>query len=166
MNGERSYALMGALILVILTQLALSLSLAPLNRERQRMKETLLIYRGKHWAQGIRAFYLRTGRFPYHLDEVASLSPRVIRKAYTDPMNPEGTWVLIPLTRNSFGNEQPLGSPDEGKQQPAEGQIIGIHSSSDTTGFRNYQGSRLYQDWRFTAFVKPPKKPQRPLLPP
>lgn len=178
MNGKRGHILLIALVLATVSSIMLGMVIQPIRNRHQRLKEQETIYRGEHLAEGIRRFYFKYRRFPYDLDELVESDPRLVRKLYTDPMNPDGEWVPVYLNKidaavargmlrslqglvdNQTGerdqqNDGP-GLQDEGgvfdiKTQ----QITGIHSASEETGLTEYHGSRIYSDWLFTALPQP-----------
>ncbi|MCL1894576.1 MAG: hypothetical protein FWG02_10180 [Holophagaceae bacterium] len=106
-----------------------------LNRER----EAELIYRGEHLARGIALFRQKTGRYPTTLAEVEAISPRIIRKAYKDPMTAKGEWTFVynVPTAPSGNNE---GLP-----------IVGLRSKSNGNSIKLYQNKSLHSEWEFSA---------------
>ncbi len=61
----------------------------------QREKEEELIFRGLQYAEAIRVFQRRFGRYPVRLEELYKVKPRCIRQLYPDPMTEDGSWGLI-----------------------------------------------------------------------
>lgn len=61
----------------------------------QREKEEELIFRGMQYAEAIRIFQLRQGRYPLTLEELVKTRPRAIRQLFADPMTEKGGWGLI-----------------------------------------------------------------------
>ena len=121
-----------------------------INRER----EAELIYRGEHLARGIAQFRQKTGRYPTSLQEVESLRPRVIRKAYKDPLSENGEWTYIynVPTAPSGNNE---GLP-----------IIGLRSTSQRDSIKSYQNRSLHSDWEFSSLDPLLGGPLPNLMPP
>jgi len=131
-----------------------------INRER----EAELIYRGEHLARGIAQFRQKSGRYPNSLGEVDSVRPRIIRKAYKDPMTKDGEWDYIynVPTAPSGNNE---GLP-----------IIGVRSKSNKDSIKQYRNRSLLSEWEFSALDPllggplpdqlQPEVGQRPILPP
>ncbi len=85
------------------------------SAEAQRDKEEELVFRGRQYAEGIRCFKLRYGRYPTSLKEMYEIRPRTLRKLWKDPMSNSMDWGLIgvtaPLTGVPVG---PGGSPPGG----------------------------------------------------
>jgi hypothetical protein len=76
---------------------ALTLSLKPLT-EGQREKEKEMIWRGNQYVRAIKLYYRKTVRYPQSLEDLTKPKLgqlRFLRKAYADPMNPDGSWRLI-----------------------------------------------------------------------
>jgi hypothetical protein len=112
---------------------ALTLSPKPLT-EGQHQKEEEMIWRGNQYKRGIKLYYRKTGRFPQSLDDLTKPklgTLRFMRKAYADPMNPDGSWRLIyvgpsgQLIGSLTAPAQNLLLPG-GSQNPAAGQNPGL----------------------------------------
>jgi len=172
MSGEspkaRGNILLLAIILATIMSLVLTLAFQPMRVRAMRQKESLLIYRGEHLAQGIRDFYFRFGRFPFELDELTDVEPRVVRKLYRDPMTKSGAWELVFLGQQHRSSLDRLREQATGQGRTIDPvrqsrfrnslsglgkQIIGIRSTSNETGYREYQESRIYSDWFFNAMA-------------
>jgi type II secretory pathway pseudopilin PulG len=65
------------------------------SAEAQRDKEAELIFRGFQYAEGIRNFRKRYGRYPTTLKEMYEAHPRTLRKLWKDPMTNSDKWGLI-----------------------------------------------------------------------
>ena len=146
----------------------------------QREREEELIHRGLQYAEAIRVFQRRFGRYPVRLKELIEVKPRCIRQLYPDPMNEEGEWGLIFATggnrRGPNGRQQhqrgeaqgqdlaggdlgtlaksdlPKSSNLFNKKQQAVGPISGVYSraSSETT-FKVFMDQEQYEQWAFTV---------------
>ncbi|CAM2007745.1 hypothetical protein [Acanthopleuribacter pedis] len=181
---RKGHMLLVAVIAVTTLSLALSMAVQPLRTARQRMLEQELMYRGKHIADGIRRFYIKYGRFPSDLDELNDQEPRFLRKLYTDPMTEDGEWTLVYLDPTDLRGVRQLNrasrrlletvggdevnqdlvqeernSENEPERQSAfqinSRQITGIRSKSDEEGLTEFQESRIYADWLFSAIPEP-----------
>jgi type II secretory pathway pseudopilin PulG len=159
-------------ITVMMVAIAAVLPLA--STEAQRDKEEELIFRGRQYAEGIRTFRRRYGRYPNSLKEMLEIRPRTIRKLWKDPIRNSDDWGLI-----AFGVGAPLpgrpgpggGPPGAGAaptptpaptptratggfggpgQQAPVGPITGVYSKSKKKAFRLYDGRGVYDEWRFT----------------
>ncbi len=88
-----------ALMVGLTVMMVIIASVLPLaSAEAQRDKETELIFRGLQYAEGIRCFKLRYGRYPTSLKEMYEIRPRTLRKLWKDPMSNSMDWGLIGLT--------------------------------------------------------------------
>ncbi len=161
-NRSKGNVLLVVIIIAALMALGLSLAFQPLRVQKMRQKEDLLIYRGEHLAKGIRAFYFRFGHFPRDLEDLIEVEPRLVRQVYQDPMTESGEWELMYLGKDNLSSahrlkEQYLPSGQQNTHKSSlmshGRQIIGIRSKSTETGYREYQESRIYNDWLFSAMA-------------
>lgn len=113
----------------------------------QRDKEEELIFRGLQYAEAIRVFQVRYGRYPVKLDELYKVKPRCIRQLYPDPMSESGEWGLI--YANGPGNPVNAGNPGRNRRggrqdQRRGGRPIGIDppegAGSAPTGLPESEG--------------------------
>lgn len=169
--GERGYTLV-ALLVGITVMMVLVAAVLPLaSAEAQRTKEDELIFRGLQYAEGIRVFRKRYGRYPTSLKEMLDVRPRTLRKLWKDPITGKDDWVAITLTS---GNPLPGGGsgmssgrrggprtpdptptpPTSSFAGPASGQVLGpitgVHSASGKKAFKVRDGRDVYSEWRFT----------------
>jgi type II secretory pathway pseudopilin PulG len=100
--------------------------------QMQREREAELIFRGEQYVESIRLFRLRFGRYPMRLKEIWEADPKVIRKAWKDPMTDSLDWGLIFL--------------GEGGEAIGPGQAGG--AGVDPTGTPGFGGSRRSFDDR------------------
>ncbi len=104
-----------------------------------RDREAELIFRGEALARAIKLYQMRTGRFPFSLDELMSVRPRILRKVYRDPMTEDGEWRKIFAVQPGPSGDT-TGLP-----------IIGVASKNDGNSYKVYRGKTLYSDWVFSA---------------
>ncbi len=168
------FLLIGMTVMSVLIAAVLPLASA----EAQRSKEDELIFRGLQYAEGIRNFRRRYGRYPSSLKEMYDVRPRTIRKLWKDPITNSNDWGLISLTTGAPAQGQPVagpGSPPPGGTgltplptptpsaasnspfgtagTPAGapmGPISGVYSKSKKKAYKIFQGRDVYADWRFT----------------
>jgi type II secretory pathway pseudopilin PulG len=150
-------------------------SVLPLaSAQAQRERESELIFRGLQYAEGIRVFRRRFGRYPNSLKELAEVKPRSVRKLWKDPMTRDGEWGIVsmegtPLTPGGgtgtgtgtglrpapTPTPRPTPRPDP-KRTPmpgeagATGPVMGVYSKSTEKGYRTWEGREAYNEWRFT----------------
>lgn len=65
------------------------------SQQTQREREEELIFRGLQYAEGIRRFRVKFGRYPTSLKEMIEVEPRTIRKLWRDPITNSDDWGLI-----------------------------------------------------------------------
>jgi type II secretory pathway pseudopilin PulG len=142
-------------------------SVLPLaSAQAQREREAELIFRGLQYAEGIRVFRRRFGRYPNSLKELIEVKPRSARKVWKDPMTKDGEWGIIsvagtPVTvppgsvPGRTPTPKPTPKPDP-KRTPmpgeagAAGPVMGVYSKSTERGYRLWEGRESYNEWRFT----------------
>lgn len=184
MRRPRGYTLvaliMGMTIMAILIAAVLPLA----STEAQRDKEDELIFRGFQYAEGIRNFRRRYGRYPNTLKEMFEIRPRTLRKLWKDPMTNSDKWGLITLTTGAplpgtaaprppgggaAPTPAPTPEPTPGFGAPASsaaGPVTGVYSTSKKKGFRLFNGRDVYNEWRFTEQTLMNQGPQLPAAPP
>ncbi len=172
---------MVALLVGLAVMMVLIAAVLPLaSAEAQRDKEDELIFRGLQYAEGIRNFRRKYGRYPNTLKEMYDIRPRVLRKLWKDPITNSDDWGLISLVSGAplpgQGGPGTGGAPPGGGAAPqatpkvpptptpsfgfstpggpggaaAVGPITGVYSKSKKKAYRVYQGRDVYSDWRFT----------------
>jgi type II secretory pathway pseudopilin PulG len=174
--GERGFAL--AFLVGVLTVLAIGLAAALPHwaAMAQREKESELIFRGTQYAEGIRVFQRRFGRFPVRLDELVEVEPRSIRQLWKNPIDPAKGWLLLvevgqgtlvpvdPVTGEVVGTgagTEPL--PEGASAPPAaggvgvapgtvvSGNIHGVKSRAGGSAYHVFFGRKDYGEWEFTV---------------
>ena len=94
-SAQTGFTLVGMIIIFTVMAVLLSAAMPIWSKVIQREKEEELIFRGMQYAEAIRVFQLRNGRYPLRLEELLTVRPRSIRQLWTDPMTDDGEWGLI-----------------------------------------------------------------------
>jgi type II secretory pathway pseudopilin PulG len=164
---SRGYTLVALIVGMTVMAILIAAVLPMASAESQRDREAELIFRGFQYAEGIRTFRKRYGRYPNTLKEMFEVRPRTLRKLWKDPMTNSDKWGLItlagaPLTipggarTSPGGGVAPTPSPaptpgafgNPGDAPP--GPIMGVYSTSKKKGYRLFSGRENYNEWRFT----------------
>lgn len=180
-STSHGFTLVGMIVIFTVMAVLLSAAMPIWSKIIQRDKEEELIFRGMQYAEAIRVFQLRNGRYPLRLRELTTVKPRAIRQLWTDPMTEDGRWGLIyaqatpgqnqgrrgrrgrgvapeqqPRSVGGSGPRQ-LGGARENPRRSAVGRapIIGVHSRSDEEAMKSFFGGGKHSDWRFTADMVP-----------
>jgi type II secretory pathway pseudopilin PulG len=146
--AARGYALIGALIFLVIASLAVTLAVGRAQIDAQREREAELIFIGSAYRHAIADYFLhpplgQAPSFPPRLEDLVedprSLGKsRWLRKLYADPITGRNDWVL----------------------DRAGGRIIGLHSASTRAPLRHagfdaidaaFSDAKTYQDWKFSA---------------
>ncbi len=86
-----------ALIVVVLMGIGMAVLTKSWTYRVHRMKENELLFRGQQYSRAIRSYYQTHRRYPFKLEELMQVKPRVLRKLYEDPMTEGGSWGLVYL---------------------------------------------------------------------
>jgi len=176
---EAGYNLVVLIFLIGTLSVMAAAALPALKMQYQREKEAELVFRGLQYAEGIRVFQLRFGRYPNSLNELVELEPRSMRQLWDEPMMDDGAWGLVFASGagqgGTGGEEGEEGESGQGRElgggaaptslfegdQPRQvttGPIIGVVSRKKGAAARLFLGEDNYSDWRFTVNILP--KPQ------
>lgn len=193
MKGARGYTLVALIVGLTVMAILIAAVLPMASAESQRDKEAELIFRGFQYAEGIRNFRRRYGRYPNALKEMFEMRPRTLRKLWKDPMTNSDKWGLItaagaPVTTTGGGippggGRAPTPTPAPtptvspfstsstmgGTGNPGDappGPIMGVYSTSKKKGYRLFSGRENYNEWRFTEQTLLNQAPSGPALPP
>lgn len=177
-KGRAGYTLVALLIGITVASILIAAVLPLASAQAQRDREAELIFRGLQYAEGIRLFRRRFGRYPTSLKELLEVKPRSIRKAWKEPMSKDGEWGIITIvgspvtpggaagsglnpratptpkptpTPGPFGSAGPgVGGSGLPGAGGAAGPVIGVYSKVAEKGFRLWEGRQSYNEWRFT----------------
>ena len=176
-KGRGGYTLVALLVGITVASILIAAVLPLASAQAQREREAELIFRGLQYAEGIRIFRRRFGRFPNSLKELLEVKPRSVRKLWKDPMTKDGEWGIISMagtpvaqgtgtgsglkprptpTPRPTSPPSPFGPPGAGGAglpgvggAPA-GPVMGVYSKFTGKGFRLWEGRESYSEWRFT----------------
>ncbi|MGH9470253.1 MAG: hypothetical protein ACRD1N_07920 [Terriglobia bacterium] len=83
--------------------ISLTAALPNIYQEGQREREQEAIFRGEQYARAIYLFHRRLGRYPASLKEILNTNGvHYLRKAYRDPLSPNGRWRFIHAAANGM----------------------------------------------------------------
>lgn len=95
-EGEEGFLLVGAIVLIFLVLLALSVAAPKVARALRREREVEAIHRGNEYVRALQLYYRKFGRYPGTMDQLEkSTNIRFLRQKYTDPMTGKADWRLI-----------------------------------------------------------------------
>ena len=151
-KSTQGFTYVGALILVIVTGIALSAASTYWSTIVQREKEAELLFRGDQIRKAIRSYYENppsghTKSYPQSLKDLVR-DPRYmkvvrhLRKIYRDPMTEDGQWGFVLDSRGgikgvfSKSNKRPLKASNFPKQ------------------YEGFEKAKSYQDWKFVYQAK------------
>jgi len=145
-QGARGYALLAALVLLIIATLGVVAAVGRAQLDAQRQKEQELLFAGDAYRQALIAYATAPGvprQFPLRLDDLLEdrrfeSIRRHLRRLYPDPMTGKADWDLI----------------------LAGGRIVGVRSRIERppllhAGFAladaGFAQAQSYRDWAFAA---------------
>ena len=111
------YNLVALMVLVAVINITVAAALPSVSQAMRREREAELIFRGLQYAEAIRVFQLRNGRYPNSLRELLKTNPRCIRQLWTDPFNDDGEWGLVLAQNPTTGRPVDPNSSDAERQQ-------------------------------------------------
>jgi type II secretory pathway pseudopilin PulG len=140
------YALITALLLLVIASLAVTLAVQKAQTGAQREREAELLFVGDQFRQAIRAYASAPGlpsQYPEALEDLLAdkrwpVTRRYLRRIYMDPVMGKADWEL----------------------DKAQGRIVGVHSPSERAPLRHagfsqddaaFEQAETYADWRFSA---------------
>ncbi len=137
---EAGFTLITLIVLIAVMNVMLAVLIPIWSQRMQREKEHELIFRGLQYAEAIRVFHERFGRYPVRLQELLDVKPRSIRRLWKDPMTKNGEWALIyagspmpsPGLRPGQGSGQSM--QPGGQVYPQNGQENGFGEEQGTQG--------------------------------
>ncbi|HPA51975.1 MAG TPA: type II secretion system protein [Thermoanaerobaculia bacterium] len=162
------YTLVALLVGMTVASILIAAVLPLASAQAQREKEAELIFRGLQYAEGIRIFRRRFGRYPNSLGELLEVKPRSVRKLWKDPMTKDGEWGIVsqegvPVVTTQTGlkgrptpTPTPTPTPSPFKPPPGAGggdrtgPVLGVYSKSTERGYRLWEGREAYNEWKFT----------------
>jgi type II secretory pathway pseudopilin PulG len=174
---KRGYTLVALIVAMAVMLILIAAVLPAASTASQRDKESELIFRGFQYAEGIRTFRRRYGRYPNTLKEMFEIRPRTLRKLWKDPMTNSLKWGLItqagaPVstttgvppggglgggtaaspTPSVFASMVPTPTPGGlgGSPNQPPGPIMGVYSTMKKKGFQTFLGRENYNEWQFT----------------
>ncbi len=172
--AEDAFTLVVVIVVVTVLNILVAAALPLWTHQIQREKEEELIFRGLQYAEAIRLFQTRAGRYPVRLEELLEVQPRSIRKLWKDPMTEDGKWELVLSAgqgqdaqgRNLTPGAEPEPEPRRrGRRRGRRGRdddetvtvgpISGVRSRSKDKAIKSFLGGESYDSWLFTADILP-----------
>ena len=89
-RGEEGFSLVVLVVAITLLHIALAVAMPLWSTSIRREREEEAIFRGLQYAEAIRVFQARFGRYPTELKELIEVEPRSIRQLWTDPLSRNG----------------------------------------------------------------------------
>ena len=111
-SNERGFTLAGALTIIAILLIFLTLAIPLWQRVKQRSDEEELIFRGKEYVEAITRYQFKFHTYPPDLDTLVKL--KMIRQLYKDPMTKSGKWkVLHPEDLVQTGEAGKINNPGQ-----------------------------------------------------
>jgi type II secretory pathway pseudopilin PulG len=92
-----AFSLMTLVVAATLLNIGVAAALPAWSHIIQHEKEEEVIFRGLQYAEAIRVFQVRFGRYPTNLRELKEAEPRCLRQLWKNPLQEDGRWALVPV---------------------------------------------------------------------
>lgn len=178
---KAAFTLLTLVVAVTLLNIAAAAALPAWSHIIQHDNEEELIFRGLQYAEAIRVFQIRFGRFPTNLKEMRDSEPRCLRQLWKNPLQEDGRWALVPAGVGGQIVPPPQGEPDQPDQPAAPGgkgpapgtpQVIwsekldenldfgaprnnlpvrGVYAPSKLEAIHIFTGKESISEWQFTV---------------
>jgi len=136
-EAEQGFLLVGAIVMVVLVLILLSVAAPIVAKDLRREKELETIHRGQQYTRAIRLFYLKFNTYPASIDALEKTNNiRYLRKRYIDPMTGKDDWRVIP-----FGQAKTTVKGFFGEPLAGLGGAGGLGSASSLTSSQQPGGS-------------------------
>lgn len=100
-NSEQGYVLAGAIILLAVFMIILSMAIPQIRKDIRRDQELETIHRGQQYVRAFQLFYRRFHRYPVSMDELEETNGlRFLRRRYPDPLTRSNDWKPVYLGQN------------------------------------------------------------------
>jgi type II secretory pathway pseudopilin PulG len=171
--GQQGFAMAALLVSLAVMSVLMTAALPAWRHEAQREKEAELIFRGEQYARAIALFRSKNGNaFPPSVDVL--VQGRYLRKQYLDPITKKDFDVIAAVGaqagapgiqggggpgRGGPSGRGRQGGPPVSATNPLGGisamssGIMGVHSKSQETSIRIYNGQTRYDQWIFAFTV-------------
>jgi type II secretory pathway pseudopilin PulG len=171
--GQQGFAMAALLVSLAVMSVLMTAALPAWRHEAKREKEAELIFRGEQYARAIALFRSKNGNaFPPSVDVL--VQGRYLRKQYLDPITKKDFDVIAAVGaqagapgiqggggpgRGGPSGRGRQGGPPVSATNPLGGisavssGIMGVHSKSQETSIRIYNGQTRYDQWIFAFTV-------------
>ena len=116
-RGEEGYNLAMLIVAITILNIMVAVALPLWSYVIRRDREEETIFRGLQYAEAVRVFRQRNGRYPASLEELVKIEPRSIRQLWTEPLSEDGEFGLVV----EAPPQQPAQPGQPGAQPPPPG---------------------------------------------
>ena len=127
---ERGYNLVTLIVAMTVMNILVAVAMPWWSQRIQREKEEEAIFRGLQYAEAIRVFQLRQGRYPNTLEELVKLEPPALRQLWDDPLSEHGYFGVV--VQSPRADAPGAGGP--GSAPPARGGPLQGAQGQELTG--------------------------------
>jgi type II secretory pathway pseudopilin PulG len=160
-SGEAGYTLAIFVMVIAIMAIMMAAAVEIVSFQAQREREAELIFRGQQYVEGIRLYRQKYGRYPMRMKELWEADPKVLRRKWKDPITGSENWGVVfqgqegrkiagPGRRpRRTPTRTPVFERDRGREGEKVGPIVGVHSLSNETSIKVYEGRTQYSEWKF-----------------
>ncbi|MDX1382561.1 MAG: type II secretion system protein, partial [Thermoanaerobaculia bacterium] len=112
---EEGYTLVALIVAFTIMSVVVAAALPLWSYRIRRDRDEEAIFRGLQYAEAIRVFQSRFGRYPVRLEELVEVEPRSIRQLWKDPLSDDGEFgLIVEAPREAAGGRRGLGGQVSG----------------------------------------------------
>lgn len=127
--GEAGYNLVMLVMAITVLNVLVAVALPMWSHRIRREKEEEAIFRGLQYAEAIRVFQQRFGRYPASLEELVEVEPRSIRRLWKEPLSQHGQFgLVVEAPRAQVAGGSRPGQAAGGDDPSAAGEVIEVQS--------------------------------------
>ncbi len=133
-NSRGGYVLVALLAASAVVLVTLALALPRMAVQSQRVKEEMLIYRGKQYQRAIMLYYREHKKYPEELDDLEDTDGvRYLRNRYKDPLTGQDEWRIVRMGEDGRFKDSLIYDLAEENEGDGFGSPFG--NSSGSSGF-------------------------------
>jgi type II secretory pathway pseudopilin PulG len=130
-RGDEGFMLIGAIVLIFMVLLVLSVAAPTMARSIQHDRELESEHRAQQYVRAVRVFYLLNKRYPTSIEQLEKTNNRrYLRQRYIDPLTGKSDWRLIHVGENQTTVKGFFGEDLPGLQTSGLGSAAGMASTT------------------------------------
>ena len=133
-NSRGGYVLVMLLAASAVVLVTLAMALPRMAVQSQRVKEEMLIYRGKQYERAIKLYFREHKKYPEDFDDLEDTNGvRYLRNRYKDPLTGEDQWRIVRMGKDGRFKDSLI--YDQAEETEGDGFGSPFGNSSGSSGF-------------------------------